>query len=82
MHNPYPTEQVRQAARDRLVAQGVSVQDWAKKHKVKASTVYAVLNGQHQCLRGKAHRVAVLLGIKADPESPANPALPDQHKLH
>jgi gp16 family phage-associated protein len=26
--------------------------------------VYAVLNGQKKCLRGEAHRAAVLLGIK------------------
>lgn len=38
--------------------------DFAKKNGLHPSTVYAVLNGQKKCLRGEAHRAAVLLGIK------------------
>ncbi|MCF3193214.1 DNA-binding protein [Pseudomonas bubulae] len=37
---------------------------WAEQHRFNPSTVYAVLNGQKKCLRGEAHRAAVLLGIK------------------
>mgnify|MGYP003647671602 CR=1 FL=1 len=64
MPNAYPTEQARQAARARLIAQGLSSKEWAKLHGLNPSTVYAVLNGQQKCLRGDAHRAAVLLGIK------------------
>jgi gp16 family phage-associated protein len=58
------TEQALRLARERLVSQGLSTADFAKRHNLNPSTVYAVLNGQKKCLRGEAHRAAVLLGIK------------------
>lgn len=64
MPNAYPTEQARQAARQRLIAQGLSAKEWAERNSLNPSTVYAVLNGQQKCLRGEAHKAAVLLGIK------------------
>jgi gp16 family phage-associated protein len=64
MHATYAPEQACQAARERLQLQGISVKDWAKQNQLHPSTVYAVLNGQKKCLRGEAHRAAVLLGIK------------------
>jgi len=70
MPNAYPTEQARRAARARLIAQGLSSKEWAEVHGLNPSTVYAVLNGQQKCLRGDAHRAAVLLGIKPAVVSP------------
>lgn len=64
MPNTYPTEQACREARARLARHGISAKEWADKHGLTASTVYAVLNGQKKCLRGEAHRAAVLLGIK------------------
>lgn len=64
MPNAYPSEQACAAARKRLAQQGLSAKQWAEQHGVSPSTVYAVLNGQKKCLRGEAHRAAVLLGIK------------------
>lgn len=64
MPNTYPTEQACQEARARLARQGISAKDWALRNGLTPSTVYAVLNGQKKCLRGEAHRAAVLLGIK------------------
>lgn len=64
MPNAYPTEQACKEAHDRLARQGLSVKEWAELHQFHPSTVYAVLNGQKKCLRGEAHRAAVLLGIK------------------
>ena len=64
MPNTAITEQALQLARSKLVAQGLSAADFAKRHDLNPSTVYAVLNGQKKCLRGEAHRAAVLLGIK------------------
>lgn len=64
MHATYAPEQACQAARERLQRQGISVRDWAEQNGLTPSTVYAVLNGQKKCLRGQAHRAAVLLGIK------------------
>jgi gp16 family phage-associated protein len=64
MPNTAITEQALQLARQRLIEQGLSTADFAKRHNLNPSTVYAVLNGQKKCLRGEAHRAAVLLGIK------------------
>lgn len=64
MPNAPITEQALQLAKKRLVEQGLSAADFAKRHNLNPSTVYAVLNGQKKCLRGEAHRAAVLLGIK------------------
>ncbi|DBA08214.1 TPA_asm: Phage protein [Pseudomonas phage vB_PaeM-D14A] len=64
MHNAYPTEQACEKARQHLASQGLSARQWAVKNNLTPSTVYAVLNRQKKCLRGEAHRAAVLLGIK------------------
>ena len=64
MHATYAPEQACKAARERLEREGISVKEWAEQHKINVSTAYAVLNGQKKCLRGEAHRAAVLLGIK------------------
>ena len=64
MPNTSRFEQACQEARDRLNHLGVSAKDWAHQHEFNPSTVYAVLNGQKKCVRGEAHRAAVLLGIK------------------
>lgn len=64
MHATFVTDQACKDARERLQRQGISAADWAKQHGLTPSTVYAVINGQKKCLRGEAHRAAVLLGIK------------------
>ncbi|MDH1629302.1 DNA-binding protein [Pseudomonas mosselii] len=64
MHNSYPSEQACSEARALLRRLGISTKAWAASNGLSASTVYAVLNGQKKCLRGEAHRAAVLLGIK------------------
>lgn len=64
MPNGYPTEQALEKARSLINKQGLSSKEWAEKHGLSPSTVYAVLNGQKKCLRGESHRAAVLLGIK------------------
>ncbi|QIE87017.1 DNA-binding protein [Pseudomonas nitroreducens] len=64
MADTYAPKQACKAARERLERQGLSVKQFAEKNKIHVSTVYAVLNGQKKCLRGEAHRAAVLLGIK------------------
>ncbi|TBU78184.1 DNA-binding protein [Phytopseudomonas daroniae] len=65
MADTYAPEQACKAARIRLEQQGITVKSFAEQHDINVSTVYAVLNGQKKCLRGEAHRAAVLLGIKA-----------------
>lgn len=64
MPNAPFSDQALKRARARLSHQGLSVSDWAKNHQLNASTVYEVLAGRKPCLRGEAHRAAVLLGLK------------------
>jgi gp16 family phage-associated protein len=64
MPNTSTTEQARQKARETLERRGQTAKDFAEKNQLNPSTVYAVLSGQSHCLRGEAHRAAVLLGIK------------------
>ncbi len=64
MHNTSISEQARREAREALERKGQTAKDFAVKHQLNPSTVYAVLSGQSQCRRGEAHRAAVLLGIK------------------
>ncbi|MCF6759933.1 DNA-binding protein [Pseudomonas fragi] len=64
MPNASIYEQARKDARARLEKSGMSIKDYAVLNNLNPSTVYAVLNGQKKCLRGEAHRAAVLLGIK------------------
>ncbi len=64
MPNASYIEQACLEARERLGRLGITTKEWAEKHEFNPSTVYAVLNGQKKCLRGEAHRAAVLLGIK------------------
>lgn len=49
-------------------AQGITITDWARKNKFPPREVILVLNGYYQCKRGRAHRIAVALGIKAEPK--------------
>lgn len=52
-------------AREALDRQGLSIADFAREHGLDEPTVYQVLAGRKKGRRGEAHRVAVLLGIKA-----------------
>lgn len=56
-------------ARSEFKQAGVSISDWARRHGVSPALVYSVLSGRNQCTRGRSHHVAVLLGLKAVPDS-------------
>ena len=64
MPNGYPSKQALESARAKLKQLGLSTKDWALQNEFSPTLIYAVLNGQKKCLRGKSHRAAVLLGIK------------------
>lgn len=51
-------------AKEWLESQGKSVKEFAEEHGVDQFTTYQVLAGTKKGKRGKAHRIAVLLGIK------------------
>lgn len=54
----------RDEVRQQFNRVGKSVAAWARQHNVNQSLTYQVLNGNKKGLRGEAHRIAVLLGIK------------------
>lgn len=53
--------------RKQFDSEGKTFADWAIRHGFEPQDVYKVLNGQAKCKRGKGHRIAVLLGLKAAP---------------
>lgn len=60
MPAPLTPEQAR-AALDR---QGISLAEFCRRHDLNSNLVSDLLNGRKKGRRGKAHRAAVLLGIK------------------
>jgi len=59
-------EQVKQ----RLRMQGVTITAWANARGYTRDEVYRVLNGQHKGHFGKAHDIAVALGMKSPDAQP------------
>lgn len=55
----------RDQVREEFDRQGLSISEWARKHRVSRSTTYQVLRGDKKGRRGESHKVAVLLGLKA-----------------
>lgn len=62
-------EQVRQ----QFEAEGISIKEWATARGYQPRLVYAVLHGTVQCKRGKSHKIAVELGLKATPNAKLMP---------
>jgi gp16 family phage-associated protein len=56
---PKPSE-----VRDQFREDGATVADWADAHGFSRESVYAVLSGRAKGDRGKAHEIAVALGLK------------------
>jgi len=50
-----------------LEANGDTVVAWAERNKFPAWAVYRLTAGLNKGKRGQAHRIAVAMGIKADP---------------
>lgn len=56
-----------QQIKEQFRARGESVGQWADAHGFPRDMVYRVLNGRSPAWRGRAHEVAVALGLKPDP---------------
>ncbi len=54
------SDKVKKSFRQR----GVTFTDWAKENGYTRNEVYRVLNGQAKCHYGRAHEIAVKLGLK------------------
>ncbi|WP_084182973.1 DNA-binding protein [Nevskia soli] len=53
--------------RGAFFAQGVSIAAWARERGFSTYDVYAALAGRTRGARGKAHEIAVALGLKPTP---------------
>lgn len=62
----YTPEQVKQ----RLRMQGKTITEWANDRGYTRNEVYRVLNGQAKAHYGKAHQIAVELGMKPSAGKP------------
>ncbi|AFJ01988.1 putative phage-like DNA-binding protein [Methylophaga frappieri] len=50
--------------------QGLTFSKWARENEFPVRAVYRVIAGIDKGDHGRAHEIAVKLGIKADPEKP------------
>lgn len=53
--------------------EGLSISQWASNHGFKPREVYALLSGKTTGVRGRAHKVAVALGLRPPPKGSAKP---------
>ena len=53
-----------QQVKANLRAQGITITQWAEEHGYPREAVYRVLNGVQKAAYGRAHDIAVDLGLK------------------
>ncbi|WP_145072237.1 DNA-binding protein [Sphingobium wenxiniae] len=56
--------------RERFVASGTNISEWARERGFSVSLVQSVLQGDRPCRRGESHRIAVALGLKDEVPAP------------
>ena len=64
---PYP--QTPETAHQWLVDHGVAVTELARQHQVPRSTLVDLLRGTQKGRYGQAHRGAIVLGLKPEPDN-------------
>lgn len=57
-----------QEVKAQLRANGITVREWAHANNFKPRLVYAVLQGTVKGNYGEAHKIAVALGLKPQPD--------------
>jgi gp16 family phage-associated protein len=67
MQKPLTPDQVK----DQFQSRGLTFSKWASDNGYRINEVYRVINGQSKAKYGKAHEIAVKLGLKADANSQA-----------
>lgn len=50
--------------KQRLYEQGITVKTWSEANGYPTQEVYKILNGERKALYGRAHEIAVKLGLK------------------
>lgn len=64
------TQKQINAVRDQIRASGKSYREIAAEINTDYESIRNVLNGKSKCTRGKAHHIAVALGLKPKVEFP------------
>ena len=59
----------RRQLRKEFIARGESIAEWARARGYNLKTVHAVIDGRLKATRGVSHRIAVDLGLKANPDT-------------
>lgn len=62
------TDMSSEQVKKRFRQQGITFTEWAAANGYTRNEVYRVLNGQAKAHYGKAHEIAVKLGLKSAPE--------------
>lgn len=62
------TNEERQKKRDELIARGVNLRAFCKEKDIDYQAARELMCGKSKGRRGKAHRAAVVLGLKPDPD--------------
>ena len=60
-------------ARAKIRLQGITLTQWAEEHGFTRDAVYRVLGGQYKAHYGRAHEIAVALGLKVPTDEPSTP---------
>lgn len=63
-HTPHRSPRSIDEVKDDFLRRGISAADWARSHGIRPGVVYEIFAGRSACVRGEAHKAAVLLGIK------------------
>jgi len=59
-------DKTAEQVKEEFVRKGVSIRSWALANDFNPRLVYEILSGRgnHRCLRGQSHKIAVRLGLK------------------
>ena len=60
----YATLRTPEEIRQEFAVRGIAISSWAREMGFSPGLVHQVLAGRLRCVRGQAHQVAVLLGLK------------------
>lgn len=70
MSKPIPNHsRTTEEAHAWFIRHGVCITDWCRERGFDRDTVFDLLRKKRVGRRGEAHRAAVALGLKADPDS-------------
>ena len=69
--HPLPYPQTLESARAYFLLHGINRSEWARQFGVDQQAISDLLSGQLKGTWGKAHKTAVVLGLKPNPDHKA-----------